>query len=309
MPAFRYWRINVTSTQRGFCCLADVKMRATIGGTNLIGSGTATASSDFGSPYLPAAAVDGSGSTFWHSTGVPAWWQYDFGTAVDVQHYELMPRNDGFAQSDAPLAWTLRGSDDPTFATFTTVDTRTAVAADWTTFVGRSFFVSGATLGARGAYQYWRIKLYNTPDMNMSVVTCLMRQVAGGSESAVGGTPFASSSLFGRVPADAFDASTATFWSGDGVGPHTLGYDFGSAIVVRELGLLMRADGGGVTLQPLLAWTLEASTNNVTWVLRDFRNSNSTDWAASVTRFFTIDADAYVPPATNFRRRFAGVIG
>lgn len=79
--ASRYWRLVMWGS--GYANLSEVELRASVGGPNLCGAGTATAStSEQNAPLV----VDGNPATSWshqgNSDSFPVWWQYDFGAGA-----------------------------------------------------------------------------------------------------------------------------------------------------------------------------------------------------------------------------------
>ena len=89
----RYWRILPTSQNGGndYIHAAEIAFRGSPGGANLIGSGTAIASGNYGSD-VPANVFDGDNTTRWESqggnvSGGTVWIGYDFGAGnvVDVR--------------------------------------------------------------------------------------------------------------------------------------------------------------------------------------------------------------------------------
>ena len=119
MAAHRYWRIAGLQAGANGLELAEVQLRDA-GGTNRIGTGTATASS-VNTPGTTDApkAVDGSTATEWVGIGGEyrnAWWQYDFGAgnAWDIASviissgagYTGTPTQFGLVYSDDGSTWT-----------------------------------------------------------------------------------------------------------------------------------------------------------------------------------------------------------
>jgi hypothetical protein len=114
MAAHRYWRIyQYTAPAYGYSVMDEVELRASKGGADETGSGTATASSTlYGSGYNPPNLVDNNLGTFWHS-GVnyaPHWWKYDFGEgeAKDIVEIYIDPHD----ANQAPIYFSLDYSDD-----------------------------------------------------------------------------------------------------------------------------------------------------------------------------------------------------
>jgi hypothetical protein len=119
MTAHRYWRINITSN--GFGSIADIaelSLASSVGGANLIGSGTITASSIYSGSYAASYAVDGNPSTSWSAasgSGFPQWLTYDFGVgnSYSIVEVKITARNDAIPNT-APSTFDLLYSDDNT---------------------------------------------------------------------------------------------------------------------------------------------------------------------------------------------------
>ena len=108
MTAHRFWRVEVAnSTRTAFVAKArEVEFRATVGGSNLVGSGTALASSG-----TAAQAFDGSAGTVWTaSSAAYSWVGYDFGAPVDVAEVVWTP-DANYSAGLAAVAW-IEWSDD-----------------------------------------------------------------------------------------------------------------------------------------------------------------------------------------------------
>lgn len=111
----RYWRVYVTAVSGGAlsCSCAELELHNSIGGANLIGSGT-LASSSQASTFSGTNAIDGNASTYWMSSGVaPAWLSYDFGsgTSYAIDEISWTARNDASA-NQSPSAFLVQFADD-----------------------------------------------------------------------------------------------------------------------------------------------------------------------------------------------------
>ena len=107
-----YWRINCQTNagSNQYFQIAEVAMAAAPGGANLCAGGTASANgSASGDP--PASALDNNLATFWCSAGgTPAWWYYEFPSAVEIVEVTLSATSGN--PQNAPLGFTLDYSDD-----------------------------------------------------------------------------------------------------------------------------------------------------------------------------------------------------
>lgn len=116
--AHRYWRIHCARANSGggTFALAEVEFRATPGGSDLTGSGTPSAHSEFSPPtYDAAKAFDNNNATLWSANGGTSngWLKYDFGSggAVSVAEVMIRARNDS-SFSQTPRYGQIEFSDD-----------------------------------------------------------------------------------------------------------------------------------------------------------------------------------------------------
>lgn len=119
MAGHRYWRIYVNrngATSSLFTAIVGLEFQDS-GHTDLVGSGTASASSVINPAHNADAAFlayngDTDGSNFWQTlsgSAIPSWVKYDFGTDVDVKFVAFTSvRN----TDRTPNAFTISYSDD-----------------------------------------------------------------------------------------------------------------------------------------------------------------------------------------------------
>lgn len=98
LTTFLYWRLYTTSTSTGYWSIAELEMRSSVGGANILSGGTLSASStDSANSGFPlSAAIDGNVNSFWLAVGniPPHWIRYQFASPVDVQQIAIRTRND-----------------------------------------------------------------------------------------------------------------------------------------------------------------------------------------------------------------------
>lgn len=128
MAAHTYWRLNVTANNGDitFLAIAEIEMRAILGGADQCSGGVASASSaDATSPA--SNAFDNDTTTRWSTvtSTLTGWIRYQFASPVDVVQYTI--RAHPTAPTRSPKNWTLEWSDDGT--TWVVVDTHTDVDA------------------------------------------------------------------------------------------------------------------------------------------------------------------------------------
>lgn len=113
----RYWRIFITETRTTsanfFASIAEIEMRATPGGADQTGSGTAYASSE--TANTASQAFDNNPSTRWASASgesAPQWIGYDFGSAVSVAQVTIQAGSGAGIPDRAPRSFEVQYSAD-----------------------------------------------------------------------------------------------------------------------------------------------------------------------------------------------------
>ncbi|SPF06233.1 RICIN domain-containing protein [Streptomyces sp. MA5143a] len=96
---------------------------------NLASNKPASSSSVYSSAWVAAKANDNNSSTGWSPTGTDtsAWWQVDLGQAYQLGQYSLTTRQD-LDQPETRSNFEIRGSNDPSFATYTVLGRQGATA-------------------------------------------------------------------------------------------------------------------------------------------------------------------------------------
>jgi hypothetical protein len=113
-PAFRYWRLNMTSAHDSVIALMEMELYETqTGGTDMLVPSTPVTASTTDYGWVPSNLVNGDpGGTGWHSGGgVPQWVQFDLGYARPVNRMVIASRP---LNGQCPKDFTLAGSDSPT---------------------------------------------------------------------------------------------------------------------------------------------------------------------------------------------------
>lgn len=122
-----YWRIYYTGADStgGYQVCSDLEMRGLVGGSDLTGAGTASASSSE-PDFPPANAFDGSTSSTWSSgtTGTGQWFKYDFGIRVNINQIAYLAH---ILAARGPTGIRLEYSDDDV----TWVPVKTWTPAAW----------------------------------------------------------------------------------------------------------------------------------------------------------------------------------
>lgn len=254
---YRYYRIYITAVEAGSTAAAvsEFEMYEDPYGPNVVGGGTASASSTFGS-QTPARAFnyslyeDGTaaGPDKWsaNATTFPQWLKYDFGAGNEKEIKSVGLHFSTLNNTQRPTDFLIQGSNDNT-----NWDTLLTVSGySWGDKRYQRFNLDGVSdppTPDYGAHTYWRIfvtKIQTTTN-SVSCAELEFRATAGGADQTSGGTPFALSNFTGEGAANAFDNNAATKWSSVDHGSYNtdyLGYQFASAVAVKEILYKARAD-------------------------------------------------------------------
>jgi hypothetical protein len=250
MAAHRYWRIYITAVCGNIgvglngattpCAIAEVELRASLGGADETGSGTASALiSDGGAP--PANAVDNDTGTNWGTSflgPMPVWWKYDFGAGNDKDIVEVALRCPTQPQ------WTPRdflieySDDDSAWSPLYTIENYT----NWDTS-GFKLFNEDYRWSNAGHKEVWRILMTSEPAGG----TIQLREVEfrtglGGADATGTGISFATSFADTTAPhhgADAAFDNGITPWSQWEFSdtPTWIGYRFPSSVDILQISL------------------------------------------------------------------------
>ncbi len=150
MTAHVYWRINVSANagDASFLAIAEVEMRATVGGADQCAGGTGLASASFSASFDGPKAFDNSAATYWATPSgtLSGWLRYQFASAVEVAEYTIQAHPS--APSRSPSAWALEWSDDG--SAWTPLETRSGFTS-WTNGQIRTFAVPTGAMQVRAS--------------------------------------------------------------------------------------------------------------------------------------------------------------
>lgn len=240
MAAHRYWRVFITATGSNVIGVSEIELRDTVGGADLTGSGTASASAIDGS-NVPAQAVDNNTGTDWSTwpANPPQWWAYDFGAgnAYDIRQLRFTPRS-GWP-TEAPKDFDLQYSDDGT---------------TWVSkcgFAGVTYSGVGATTvtvpdSDPAPHRRWRLYIISTAGTYVGISEIELRSSSGGADLTGSGTASHSSSAGGWEADKAVDNNTGTAWATyPAPASQWWAYDFGAGATHRivEVRITPRTDG------------------------------------------------------------------
>lgn len=275
----RYWMLTDFVAELSANSFAEIELRDIIGGSDLTGSGTASASDFFDGSTTAAHAVDNNAATLWSSTdAIKHWWQYDFGDGNSKSIIEVMmqARASSF-YNQTPNSFTIcKSADGISWQIAWTVDDDTS----WTSNEIREF---AEPVLSSGAHRYWRINiLKGWSDQYIGYAEVEFRDVLGGPDLTGSGTPIGTEwvSVPTEYPQFAYDDINTTRWQFEkAVGQTTggratgwIGYDFGegnekSIIQVRVRNL---HDTGGRNLRlALVEWSDDGSNWTAEWAITE----------------------------------------
>lgn len=258
MAAHRYWRIYTGFTSGTYVSFAEIELHDVIGGADLTGSGTASASVATGG--AASNAVDNNTATFWstYNSTVPNWWAYDFGISYDIVEVVITPRTGFYPES--PQYFLVEYSDDG----ITWVATA-YVIYKWTSASPHTFNLSDYSVGS--------VPHDFTSNNSHSPY------VISASSSTGAGAPYkalARADLYGWL-----SSAEPSWWK----------IDLGSSAIFGSYALLSGTSGDGIWLASKLPkdWTMEGSNDDSNWTLID-TVVGETGWGEGERRTFAIDS-------------------
>jgi hypothetical protein len=260
MTAHRYWRLFITTSISNFDSqAAEIELRETASGSDVTGSGTASANSTEGG-WPASNAFDNNNSTAWNSAGfagVPVWIAYDFGSGNDKDIVEFTLRVRSDYAGNAPKDFSLQYSDDGV-TWYSKISP--ASQTGWSTGEVRTFTYAAPS----NSHRYWRIFMTEANAAATSFQICKMelRGSAGGSDITGSGTATASSTRFDSSPDNPFDSDGTTYWDSNTAGGHWLKYDFGSAQTVAEVAIIFSTNYTGSSPP---GFQIQSSDDDTTW--------------------------------------------
>jgi hypothetical protein len=276
-PQSTQWRVYCTATQvaGSWFSLAEIEMRASVGGADQCTGGTASASGT-GNSNGPANGFDNSNATIWQSGNgtMPQWIQYTFASLVSVE--ELMLRSTSSA-GDSPKDFQLQYFDGAAWQTYMTV-----TGTLWNASQSRTFPAPGNKV----ATDNWRLNVTAVQNSGSfaSIAEIALRSTSGGANQATGGTAFAQSvnTSQGTI-AGAFDGNNATKWqASNGTLPQWIGYALTSDLSIVEVAITAPATNVGDTPTAITVQRHNGSTWEDVWNF-----TTPATWTANEQRVFT----------------------
>jgi hypothetical protein len=218
----RYWRIKFHTTNDtggGTMQVGEVELHTSIGGADVTGSGTASASYNNGTA---GDAFDNNTSSHWDvaSGNYPATLVYDFGAGNEKDIVEFaIYASDG---PSAPRKFDLEWSDDN--SAWTTLF-EIAGETGWSSATTRTWSASTDP----DLYRYWRMYVTaNNGNAYVSLQSFEMRESISGADITDSANAIGNDAQFTLEPSRAFDRNTTTVWATN-VFPGYVGQDFGAS--------------------------------------------------------------------------------
>lgn len=275
LSAHRYWRINISANSGGgFTSIAEVEMRTSIGGADVTGSGTASASASQGGAEVPSAAFDNNGSTQWAMAGSSGWLKYDFGSGQDKDIRQMLIRS-GNNTGHEPTTFNLEWSDDDSVWTIGLVCTMSQT--DWVGTNTDKFFTI-----PRVSY---RCNITTTGSAgSAAIATLALAQTSGGADEtqvANAGNALGTVSDL-QAALRAFDANAATSWQSN-TQPGTIAFHFGTSVNFKEAKITIETANSTVPKD----FTFEVSVDGGQNWTNILSPAQQTGWVNNETRTFT----------------------
>lgn len=284
------WRLRIDANQTGgYTSVGELRFYDAEGQIAAIDPTDGTASASSTGFSLPADnAFDGSNTTLWHSgnSSLPVdgeWLQFEFSSGVAPTSFAITSRGSGASDSytQTPTAGALEYSED---AGATWVEWIPFTTGNWTaygqtrTFEKAGYSASDRLALGKVAWKYWRVNVL-VPTGAVSLATVEFRETVGGAQAALGGTPFAASTLSGYPASNAFDTNLGTFWHSSGA--DIIGYEFASEIQIAEVAMTNR---NGEPQQAPTSYRIEVSSDGVNFVNFSGATYAQAGWAGQETR-------------------------
>lgn len=291
------WRLNISAVTTENPGIGDLVLRTAVNGANQATGGTASGTGSFNQSYTPAAAFDGTNSSYWASSNPsPQWISYQFTSAKDIVQYVVSaPIGD---QAHAPTAWTLEYYD-PVGDTWTVADTRTGQGT-WTSGEARTFTLAGASVIAD---TYWRILVTASYGTTWNQVGCEVEWLdAGNTDLSYPGIPVITSGDEGGLgSANLYDNDASTFhqWIGGSPLPLYSGVNFSAATstpAITKVSLTAHASWASRMPQSFKVQKSTSGNSNDWTDVATFTNEPA--WSANEKRTYTLVSASAATAAT-----------
>jgi hypothetical protein len=304
----RYWRLVVGRASGGSTNLAsdktigaaEIELRETVGGPDVTGSGTATASSEtVGHELSKAFANDGDTTNYVSSAStLPCTIQYDFGAGVtkSIVEVAIMPTTTGGnSVSYTPGAFKVQSSDDGATWNDEWWVVYPGGANGWNYTAGAFVSFTRPLVDqspAANRHLYFRLSITGSNGGNPFYVGAreiILKTVSGSIDETILGTPTSRSAFSGLPVAQAFDAmnlfDNLTEWASNNVGfPEWIQYQFAQPTMIAEV--TYHARSGNETTQSPTGIDFQVSDNGSSWTT--VKSVTPASWGANPIQTWTI---------------------
>jgi hypothetical protein len=295
MPAANYaWRITNLFGTAGAFSLAELRMKATAGGSNLCAGGAAISNMDdaqfstFAKYAFDTTTSNDSliWSTFTEANQYALGFQFASAVSV-VAEIDIVARNNASSAAylQTPFEYTLERWNGSYWAFAGACNTALVSGANQTR--------TATVAQADAAKKAWRIRMLTSGSTEFSVRDVEFRAAIGGASVATGGAAFATSyyrgSSFTSTAGGAFDGSSGTFWTSELIASQVyddicLGYVMPSAQNVVEVAITATAGGPGSAPTSFVVEYWDPATDQ--WV-ESWTVGATGSWSAGQTKVFT----------------------
>ena len=309
--AYTYWRLNLQAWEGAHVDVAEVEMRASVGGADECTGGTPSVSST--TEGSAANIFDDNAATYWQSNGDASHWvQYQFGSAKDIVEIVLTTANYSDKDRYRTRYMDVQASNDGSSWT----DIASFEASAYVRAPGQ---VEHFKIG--GAKTYWRLKVLATTDgaatgyleineieMRANIGSPL-ENVALGGGSPVNGVANCSNHYATYKPVGAFLQDGGTTWWGATFTKLTgewIWFHFFDDIEIVEYAVTTTDNGSWVNNYSPRDFLLEYSGDGMNWTEAYIEAGiNETSWSVGEQRVFTSPS---APPVLQLPQAYVEVM-
>ena len=286
---FRYWRVLGGINLGGNSQYSELELRDGPSGTDLVGSGTPSASSEFSVSFEVENLFDGDTGTAWAASGHDMQYvDYDFGDGNDQDVQEIMLQYTTTPSQGWGAVTVLYSADDVTYTPVAFHNLTNNGSLNQEVLDVTPQGEDEPDLDVAAAHRYWRwlcTEMVATSFFQVNEFT-----LTNGSSSDLttdeGGTA-SSSSEQGSFPSSAaFDRSDATRWATNSVVTAPwIQWDFGSGNDQAVTGYKIKSYT--TTEAAPSGWKLQCSDNGTTWKTVDWKSQQAA-WSSNEERTFSV---------------------
>jgi F5/8 type C domain len=293
MATHRYWRLYCTAGNgEPNLSLAEIQLRASLGGADETGSGTASSSGG-----TAANGFDNNNTTLVTTTSgaYPHWIAYDFGAGneKDIVEIAINTRTQiRYSPTDFQLQWS---DDNSAWTTLFTIEGYGQWPTGQATFLA---FNADRRYTNGAANQVWRVKTTAVDGGSVFGICELMLYDSSGTNQCTGGTAFSSTQGEGGGPnPSAFDGivtgGDTNRWSSFAVTNEWIGYKFAGAKSIITVGIVNRLTLQNQSPKDFTVQYWDGSAWQTAMTL-----TGITGWTSGQTRYFNASGETSAPVAS-----------